>query len=120
MEIPNVHPIINGDIGMIERVISNVVENALNYTPSKGSVTIRISDLDQHIIIEISDNGRGVSDKDLPNIFDRFYRGTGVAIPGTGLGLAIVKEILTLHRGNIEVESQKDIGSTFTISLPLN
>ncbi|MGL1892258.1 MAG: HAMP domain-containing histidine kinase [Spirochaetaceae bacterium] len=111
--------VISGDIGMIERVLSNIVENALIYTPTKGIVELSLIKNYENIDIRISDTGSGIDKKDLPKIFDRFYRGTDNKTIGTGLGLAIVKKIITLHGGNITVESVKDRGTTFIISLPL-
>lgn len=119
MKKPEVFPNISGDIGMIERALSNIVENALNYTPSNGEVLISLNKNDKYIDIKISDNGIGIDKEDKPKIFDRFYRGSQNNTTGTGLGLAIVKEIITLHSGKITVESEKDKGTTFVISMPL-
>ncbi len=119
MREPDLFPNIYGDIGMIERALSNIVENAINYTPGKGEVLISLNQNDKYIEIKISDNGVGIDKEDLPKIFDRFYRGSQNKTPGTGLGLAIVKEIITLHSGKISVESKKDKGTTFIISIPI-
>ena len=103
------------------RSISNLINNAIQYTPANGVVTIRLESSDRNAIITIQDNGIGIAPEDLPHIFDRFYRvqadrsrNTG----GTGLGLAIVKAIVQAHHGNIQVDSQLDRGSKFTVTFP--
>ncbi len=116
-----------GDPDQIFRAISNLVSNALHYTPTGGSVTVesRVECTEQTkpewVIIDVVDTGIGIPAQDMPVIFERFYRGSNVSptIAGTGLGLAIVKEIIELHAGRIEVESQEGHGSTFRIALPV-
>ena len=119
-------PWIMGDPDQIVRALTNLVANALNYTPEKGKVTVRTRAEGpeqapaEWVIIEVADTGIGIPEADLPNIFERFYRGANVdpSSPGTGLGLAIIKEIVELHGGAIEVESQEGVGSTFRLRLP--
>jgi signal transduction histidine kinase len=103
-----------GDSDRLYRSISNLINNAIQYTPADGVVTIRLESSDRNAIITVQDNGIGIAAEDLPHIFDRFYRvqadrsrNTG----GTGLGLAIVKAI-------VQVDSQLDLGSKFTVTLP--
>ena len=110
-----------GDSDRLYRSISNLINNAIQYTPAHGVVTIRLESSDRHAIITIQDSGIGIGAEDLPHIFDRFYRvqadrsrNTG----GTGLGLAIVKAIVQAHHGNIQVDSQLDRGSKFTVTFP--
>ena len=110
-----------GDSDRLYRSISNLINNAIQYTPANGVVTIRLESSDRHAIITIQDSGIGIAAEDLPHIFDRFYRvqadrsrNTG----GTGLGLAIVKAIVQAHHGNIQVDSQLDRGSKFTVTFP--
>jgi signal transduction histidine kinase len=110
-----------GDSDRLYRSIANLIHNAIQYTPADGVVTIRLESSERNAIITIQDNGIGIAAKDLPHIFDRFYRvqadrsrNTG----GTGLGLAIVKAIAQAHHGSIKVDSQLDLGSTFTVTLP--
>ena len=103
------------------RSISNLINNAIQYTPADGVVTIRLESSERNAIITIQDNGIGIAPEDLTHIFDRFYRvqadrsrNTG----GTGLGLAIVRAIVKAHHGSIQVDSQLDLGSKFTVTLP--
>jgi signal transduction histidine kinase len=120
---------INGDKHLIEMAFSNLLGNAVKYTESNGTVKVRINELDQHIHIEIIDNGIGIPAKDVKNIFKDFYRASNIkdkTYEGSGLGLSIVKKIIERHGGNIEVESPSCIGSeespgtSFTITLPYN
>ena len=114
--------IINADIGMIERVLSNILENAIAHTLPNGKIKINCIKTDTNVIIQIADNGTGIEDSDLPHLFERFYRADksrSQKIPGSGLGLAIAKEIINLHNGNIKAESPVEGGALFTIELPL-
>ena len=113
-------PFAYADIGLIERVLENLIENALRYTPEGGTVTVGIHYLSEHIKVEITDTGCGIPAEDIPHIFDRFYRveksrqGSG---DGAGLGLAIAKRILELHGSVIEVTSMPNAGTTFSFYL---
>lgn len=102
--------------------ISNLVINALNYTPAGGKILIHTQKRDASVEVSVEDNGIGISDTDLPHIFERFFR-TNLAIHtdqhGTGLGLSITEKIIKAHRGHIEVESTLGQGSTFRICLPI-
>ncbi|MBN1967051.1 MAG: GAF domain-containing protein [Anaerolineae bacterium] len=119
-------PRITGDPDQVVRALTNLVSNAINYTPEGGQVVVRSQagrseQTDQEwVIIEVVDNGIGIPAAELPMIFERFYRGTNVSpnIPGTGLGLAIIKEIVELHGGSIEADSEEGRGSTFRLKLP--
>lgn len=111
-----------GDIGLIQRVLENLMRNAIRFTPDGGTVTLSIQDRSQSIAIAVSDTGAGIPDKDLPRIFDRFYRavsGEEARSDSSGLGLAIVKRILDLHDSQITVESQVDHGTRFEFELPI-
>ncbi len=113
-------PPVKGDIGMIERVLSNLLENAIKFAPVHGKVDIVPSSHDRAIRIEVSDNGPGIAPEDIPHIFSRYYRGkrTGTdARPGTGLGLAIAQKILELHKSAIKVDSKPNVGTTFYFDL---
>ncbi len=116
---PKTSNIFFGDIGMMERAITNIVENGINYTDNNGLIQIEINKSDKEFILKISDNGIGINPADLNRIFNRFYRGVKEKNSGTGLGLAIVKNIITLHKGHIEVKSNPGEGSDFTIYLPI-
>ncbi len=114
-------PSVLGNAGELNRVLTNLVENALNYTPDNGSVTVRTRKQDRAVVTEISDTGIGIRETEIPLIFSRFYRTEAAKAKhdgGTGLGLAIVKRIVEIHHGQIEVESRVGEGSTFRVFLP--
>ena len=114
-------PLVRGDANQLAQVMTNLVANALNYTLA-GRIQITTYQIDQRVYVQVSDTGLGIQPDDLPHIFERFYRGQNVShtgISGTGLGLAIVKEIIDLHQGDIEVESQDGAGATFRVWLPV-
>ncbi|WP_026906431.1 two-component system histidine kinase PnpS [Paucisalibacillus globulus] len=111
----------NADLTGIKQILINLVENAINYTPKGGEVTLLTEEQEDTIHIMIKDTGIGIPQSALPRVFERFYRvdkarsrNTG----GTGLGLAIVKHIVELHKGKIEIESEVNVGSTFHIYFP--
>jgi len=109
-----------GDVRMLQRMLSNILDNAVKYTPSGGTVEISLSESGQHdVIISIRDTGVGISATDLPHIFERFYRcDRSRSQPGTGLGLSLARAIARAHGGDIRVTSTPDQGSTFSIILP--
>lgn len=114
-------PNIRGEMNQLARLITNLLSNSIRYTP-KGGISLRTYQEDLQACLEVQDTGMGIEAEDLPHLFDRFYRGRKVSqskITGTGLGLAIVKEIVEIHEGNIEVESQVDQGTTFKVWLPI-
>lgn len=107
-------------------VIDNLIENALKYTPSGGQVEVAtgVTSVEGRLwaTLRVRDTGAGISADELPHIFDRFYRGRKpreAQLSGSGLGLAIAREIVLLHQGYITVESQLNVGSTFTVWLPI-
>ncbi|MGI9249563.1 MAG: ATP-binding protein [Woeseiaceae bacterium] len=111
-----------GDIGLIQRVLENLVRNAIRFTPVGGEVTLSISERPQTVAVAVSDTGRGIPDKDIPRIFDRSYRseqGEEARSESSGLGLAIVKRILDLHESRITVVSKINTGTRFEFELPL-
>ena len=111
-----------GNPALISRAVENLVENAIKYTAPEGKININLSAHGQEAYIVVKDNGPGIVAKKLPNIFDKFFRAHTPGeneIPGSGLGLSIVKAIVERHGGRIWVESELDVGSTFTIALPL-
>jgi heavy metal sensor kinase len=111
---------INGDVRMIQRMIANLIDNAIKYTPSGGKIEVAVSsDYDRSVQISIKDTGIGISAEDLPHIFTRFYRcDPSRSLAGTGLGLSFVQAIARAHGGDITVISGPDKGSTFTVILP--
>jgi len=119
-QFDNSVPLVEADIAMIERALENLIENALNYTPEKGQVSVAVS-LETEVMIRISDTGTGIPEKDLPHIFNRFYQSDTSSKKNqghSGLGLAITARILQLHGRDIQVESSPGHGSCFSFSLP--
>jgi two-component system sensor histidine kinase/response regulator len=118
---PPSHVLVHVDESYMARVIDNLVSNAIKYTPGGGRVTVRATWDENSATIEVSDTGLGIPEKDLPLIFDAFYRvrqGEYENIEGSGLGLSIVKTIVEQHGGKVKVESQPGQGSTFRVILP--
>jgi signal transduction histidine kinase len=119
-EVPQGLPKIHGAGPRLQQVITNLIGNAINYTP-EGMVTIRVSEGDKVIQIEVMDTGIGIPAEDLPHVFDDFFRASNVETKGTGLGLSIAKRIVETHDGKIWVESpcpETGKGSKFTFTLP--
>lgn len=113
---------INADKKMIEQVIYNLINNAINYTGDDKVVTIKIS-LADNILVEIIDTGKGINKSELPYIWDKYYKNKKKHkrnLIGTGLGLSIVKNILKLHEYEYGVKSRKNKGSTFYFIIPKN
>ncbi len=110
------------DHGKVIQVLTNLVGNAIKFTPPKGRVSVDVRHQDNELAIAVSDTGMGIPKDALPKIFERFYRvkRPGKEIQGTGLGLAIVHKIVMMHSGRIEVESEIDRGTTFTVCLPVD
>lgn len=110
------------DRDKIIQVLSNIVSNAIKYTPEGGKVNIRVSYNVEWTVIRCEDNGIGISETDLPYIFNRLYRADKSRSRfsgGVGLGLSIAKALVEAHNGTIEAESELGVGSTFTITLPI-
>ncbi len=121
-EIADDLPLIPADENRLAPIMTNLVSNAIKYTPPEGHVTLRIDPFDGKVQITIEDDGLGISPEDQTQIFTRFYRVRTPetdAIEGTGLGLAIVKSLVELHGGKLGVESRLGQGSTFYFTLPL-
>lgn len=112
--------IIQGDIHKIQRMIANLIDNALSYTPTGGEVQIQMKENKDRVEIAVQDTGVGISVEELPHIFERFYRcDKSRTHSGTGLGLTLAKAIAVSHGGDITAHSSLGKGSTFTISLPI-
>ncbi|MEX0599669.1 MAG: hybrid sensor histidine kinase/response regulator, partial [Rhodothermales bacterium] len=111
------------DPDKLEKVVANLLSNAFKFTPSGGKIRVRIeADADDVASITVKDTGRGIPKEELPHVFERFYQVDDSAVrnqEGTGIGLALAKELLELHEGSIDVESEVGFGTAFTIRLPI-
>lgn len=112
--------LVHGDRSKIAQVLTNLINNSINYGNENGETVIRFHEIDELILVEISDNGPGIAKKDIPRLFERFYRVEKSRTRnegGSGLGLAIVKHIVESHNQTINVRSTLGIGSTFSFTL---
>ena len=116
----NPHAQIYADISLLDRALSNLIDNAIQHTPEGGTVTIRSIQNGKDISLEISDSGKGIPESDIPHIFDRFYQvdKSRSNSSGAGLGLSIAQKILELHGAKITVQSLLNKGTTFKILMP--
>jgi two-component system phosphate regulon sensor histidine kinase PhoR len=112
-------PVISADGTMIERVIANLLDNAVKYSPHDARIYVKLNDWNLEVQVQITDTGLGISEEHLPYIFDAFYR-VSRDVMGSGLGLSIAKAIIEAHGGKIWVKSTPDVGSTFSFTLPKN
>ncbi len=119
--MPDNYPTLIGDKELLKISIINLLGNAVKYTPQGGQINFSLSQADEEVVFEVSDTGYGISADELPQIFDKFFRSKNPNIldeKGSGLGLAMTAEIVQLHHGSIEVQSELDKGTHFTIRLP--
>lgn len=122
LSLPAKVPTIRGEKERLAVVLTNLVGNAIKYTPSGGRVEVSCAEDGARLRIAVSDSGIGIAPEDCEKIFDKFYRADRedvAKVPGTGLGLAITRETVRAHGGTIEVQSELDQGSTFTVVLPI-
>jgi signal transduction histidine kinase len=113
---------VKGDVDQLSRVFTNLLENAIAYTPEKGTVTLSMHKSDRWVTLKVKDTGIGIAPEQLPFVFDRLWRADQARNQrqgGLGLGLAIAKAIIQRHRGEITVTSQVGVGSCFSVRLPL-
>ena len=118
---PDLDPIV-GDEAKLRQALSNLLGNAIKFTPSGGAIQITAKKDDKAMVVEVADTGMGIIPEDLPHVFERFYQADSSStrgFGGAGLGLAICKEIVEAHGGRIEVESEIGKGSVFRVVLPL-
>lgn len=121
IQVEGKSPVISADMGRISQVVINLLNNAIKYTHDGGEIRVTLSESQENVVMQIQDNGVGISSEELPYIFERFYRAdksrnrmTG----GSGIGLTIVKSIILAHDGVVEVQSEQGKGSVFTVTLP--
>jgi two-component system phosphate regulon sensor histidine kinase PhoR len=120
MEIADNLPLIHVDGERIEQVLVNLIHNAIKFTPAGGAVSVSANQKGNEILITVTDTGIGIPEKDLPHIFERFYKvDPARATGGTGLGLAIARHLVEAHQGRIWAESKEGEGARFIIALPL-
>lgn len=122
LELADNIPLIVADPQALQRVFTNLMENAINYTPDTGTIDVRTRAAPNKVVVEISDTGIGIREEDLPHIFDRFYRSPqarSLDRGGTGLGLPIAKKIIDMHQGEIIVTSVHGRGTTFRVQIPV-
>ncbi len=112
---------LKADEDMIKQVLLNLLSNAVKYNRPSGSISLKAESDQDEMILQVSDTGLGIPDESQPYIFEKFYRvpGTEKIAEGTGLGLSICKRIIDVHRGSIEMQSHPNVGTQFTIYLPL-
>lgn len=118
---PNL-PLVNIDHARITQVLTNLLDNAFNYTSADGEIRVIARENGNYVYISVNDTGIGISKEDQTKIFDRFYRAEDEIVQkvsGTGLGLAIVRSLVEMHNGQLTVESSPGVGSTFTFNLPV-
>ena len=121
LELPAKLPLIQADARAIDEVFTNLVSNAINYSPNGGEVAIAAFSHGEYLEVQVKDTGVGIAPEEIPKIFDKFYRVKDPQtrqVIGTGLGLSIVRGIIEAHRGSVEVESEPGVGTTFRVLLP--
>jgi signal transduction histidine kinase len=110
-----------GDSDKLEKIVLNLVFNALKFTPAGGRVELRAEKRDEDFVLTVADTGMGISEKNLPHVFDRFWQADGSSkrkYQGVGIGLALVKELVEIQGGKVTVQSEEGKGTTFTVTLP--
>lgn len=127
-EVPGTHiiefdaddnfPLLKLDAGLIEQIMYNIIQNAIQYTPANSIINISVLFQDNNCIISIADNGKGFPENEIQFAFDKFYRLPNTKTGGTGLGLSIAKGFAEAHSGKIELENIKTGGAKFTITIP--
>lgn len=117
LDLPN---LIQADKVKVDQVITNLLSNAVKYAPDAPFIAVKAHHDNSHVFISVQDEGLGINDDDLPNMFEQFFRArTSTGIAGTGIGLHIVKQIIDFHGGEITVSSEVGVGTTFTVRLPI-
>jgi two-component system NarL family sensor kinase len=113
-------PKVKGDSLQLKRVIANLLQNALNYTPAGGHIEVRLSQQTAHLLVEVCDDGPGLKEEELESVFHRFYRAAGTRdTVGTGLGLYLSRQLIEAHRGRLWVSNSPQGGCQFSFLLPI-
>lgn len=107
------------DDNKLSMILSNMLSNSFKYTPSYGNITVTLIRQDDNCVMTVADSGCGISEEDLPHIFDRFYQAATSTASGTGIGLELVRRLVVIHKGKIEVESHVGSGTIFTVTIPI-
>ncbi|MBI4770407.1 MAG: response regulator [Chloroflexi bacterium] len=120
VDLPPDLPLVEGSLIRLRQMVSNLLDNAIKYTPDSGRVMFKARAEGDLVVLSVSDTGPGIPPGDLPYIFDKFFRSSSVSpdTPGTGLGLSIVKSIVENHGGRMWVDSKVGVGTSFTVVLP--
>jgi two-component system, OmpR family, phosphate regulon sensor histidine kinase PhoR len=121
LDVPDELPPLRADEGRLQEIVYNLLDNAVKYSPAGGRIVVRAACDDDNFSLSVSDNGPGIPTRDLPRIFERFYRADKARhrdLGGTGLGLSIVKHIAQLHGGRVDAESELGGGTTIRVTLP--
>lgn len=112
---------IKADASALDQILTNLLTNAVKYAPGEPNIQVSAHGAGDLVIIQVSDQGLGIDEDDMPNMFERFYRAkTSSGIVGTGIGLNLVKTLVEMHGGTVSIDSKKGEGSTFTVSLPVS
>ena len=114
---------VKADEDLLKQVFANLIENAVKYSPNDSRILVSTEEVNGRMVVQVADQGRGISEEDLDNVFEKFYRTSDVVntdIAGSGLGLFLARYFVELHHGDIDVESQPGQGSTFTVRLPMD
>ncbi|MFN3076834.1 MAG: PAS-domain containing protein [Alphaproteobacteria bacterium] len=120
LDVESLPASLEADESMLDQIFTNLISNAVKYSPLGGNVTVRGTTEADHAVVTVSDEGVGIPRAELPRLFQRFFRAkTSAGISGTGIGLYIVKRLLDMHQGSIVVDSREGHGTTFTLLLPI-
>jgi signal transduction histidine kinase len=121
MDVELAETTVEADEDLLSQVWMNLLSNSIKFTPNGGTISIEAKPAEDGATVRISDNGTGISEEDLPHIFERFFKADksrNRMLGGSGLGLSIVKRILDMHGGDVQVSSTRGVGTTFTVNLP--
>ena len=120
LDLPKGAVVFSGHRGRLQRLLGNLLDNAIKFTPAGGVITLSLVQTASAIVLRISDTGCGIALGEIPHVFSRFWRSdSSRSLPGNGLGLALAKAIVTSYAGTISCESTPGKGSTFTIAIPI-